>query len=187
MKKSIPITLILMSTLPLIAHAQEQANVEAGVTLNTALSIDNVTGLSFGSLQFQPNATGGVITLNTDSSGSVGGSDYVQAGSFQAGSFDLTMQAGESVSISCPAQATVALDGDASQTLTLDNIKYSTGAGDTICNPALALMLISLNNDPVSFSIGADLSVLDGAQAVSGSYSTAHAGGAPISFTISYD
>tara|TARA_B100001094_G_C18195576_1_gene810579 strand:+ start:10313 stop:10876 length:564 start_codon:yes stop_codon:yes gene_type:complete len=187
MKKSIPMAIALASTLPLLAYAQEQTDVGAVVSLNQSIIVNNVTSLDFGTLQFQVNALGGVVTLNTDGSGDVGTSEYIQSGSFQAGGFDLAMEAGETVIISCLSQANVALDTDSSLVLDLNNVKYSQNGIESTCGALIPTFLATTTTAPVSFSIGADLNVSDGALAVAGSYSTSNAGGTPISFTISYN
>ena len=186
MKRSIPMTFILMSTLPMLSQAQEETNIHVGVSLAIALSIDKTQGLNFGSLQFQSNSQGGPVTLKTNGTVDLGSSGYLHSGNAQAGGFELTLTPEQEISISCSSTATAALSSDANERLLLNQIKYSVAGGADVLCSALAMSMSGITSNTLNFTIGADLNVVGGGDAVSGLFSTSHGGGSPIVFTISY-
>ncbi len=164
-------------------------DVGASVTAHGAIAISNVQDMNFGHIDYDVVHSGGVRLGTDDSIVAVSGSGLVLSGSVNHGALTVASD-GSALEISCEQDATLAnANGD---TLWLHDTEITNGAGGAF-GSATACSGIGVTPLVVSglaeLKMGGQLIIgtaLGGNNLTGGTYSTANAGGSPLTVSVVY-
>ena len=175
-----------------VAHAID-VQVNASVNMKAVISATAGQDMNFGNVNFEPNHSG-EIRLATNGSVQLGGGASgltLDGGSPTAGDVTISGDGQSNIEISCESNGVLGSNG--SGTLNLQDVQFSVDSGRSygaatncsgLSSPAAVLDLAS-NNAPKLFFGGA-LNVSGNAISASDQYSTANAGGDPVTVRVVY-
>ncbi len=168
-------------------------DVGASVTTHGAISVSNVQDMNFGHIDYDASNPQGVVRIGTNGTTILtnnAGGGLVLSGTTNAGSFDIASD-GTAVEVSCDTNAVLANNnGDV---LTFVAPLITDGAGDA---PDIGTSCQGIGSNPLiasgitSIKLGGQLAIgssLGGSSDIKGgTYSTANAGGSPITVSVVY-
>ncbi|PIR34043.1 MAG: hypothetical protein COV36_01530 [Alphaproteobacteria bacterium CG11_big_fil_rev_8_21_14_0_20_44_7] len=194
LRKSPAIIIILISIFIGSAHANQQ-DFNASAFFTSALSINNIVDMDFGVIEYSGSGNLRAYLSPIDGSLSCNNSNYQCPASGTPGSFQINGDSGAVVDISCERRAVLS---DSTNTLNLVQTaiyNQKTGLFYMCRNLGRSTSFTLRGNPPDSdapsnnashtFLMGGMLRVQGGIQAA-GVYSTANAGGDPISIRVVY-
>lgn len=180
------ITAIAVAGLTSSAMAADE-NVEASITTQQAISLNNNADMVFGIVEYDGTHSGDIVLATAGTASLSGATGLTLSGATNAGDVDITGDGASVVDVSCETGATLT-DGGAN-TLTIDVVTVAiNGGGDVTCNG----LATPVGN--VDLSVTANPTVLMGATIdttadgidVSAAYSTTNAGGDPVTLRVIY-
>lgn len=188
MKKNLLGVVVVALCFVAIKAKTEQVDIESSATFQSALTLTNPIPMAYGIIQFSDSAAGN-IDMGTNAS--IIYTDGYSGGSMgAAGSVTINGTTGEIVDISCITVATLS-DGTNTMPITSAEINIASGvafgSGIACAGLGIASMAHTISATPTNNNIllGARI---DGSTSpvASGAYSTANAGGSPLTIRVIY-
>ncbi len=181
---------VVLSTVISSGAIAATQDIGASVIIKQAIAISNVQDINFGHIDYNSASDEGVIYMGTNGTINNNTGDFILSGVTNAASFEISSD-GSTVEISCENFGELAnANGDI---VTLHGTEIANGVGG---NYGESTGCSSINNNPliasgdISIKLGGQLAI--GAtyggsdQLTGGTYSTANAGGDPITVSVVY-
>ncbi len=185
LNKKLLLTAIALSTIISSGAIAATQDIGASVTAHGAISLSNVQDMNFGHIDYAVTHSGGLRLGTNGNITKINHVGLVLSGTTSAGSFDIASD-GSTMEISCEQEGT--LSNSNGDTLNIGNIEITNGVGGeygtaTACRGIGSEPLIASNL--ATIKVGANLASLNN-NLKSGTYSTANAGGSPITVSVVY-